>query len=82
MFEPRFEEVILVKKYFSQNFCFSRTRNSLEKLSYEFSHQNLIFPTRLKKYLGPTVWISMVFATLKSKRALKDKWAELRTAEK
>ena len=56
-FETRFEEVILVKKYFNQNFCSSRTRNSLEKWSYEFSHQNLIFPTRLKKNLGPTVWI-------------------------
>ena len=55
--ETRFEEVILVKKYFNQNICSSRTRNSLEKWSYEFSHQNLIFPTRLKKNLGPTVWI-------------------------
>ena len=71
MFETRFEEVILIKKYFDQFFCSSRTRNSLKKWSYEFSHQNPIFPTRLKKYLGPTAWILMVFATLKSKRALK-----------
>ena len=60
-FDPRFEEVILVGKIFNLNFRVKRVRNTLEKWSYYFSHQNLIFPTRLKKNLGSMVWILIHF---------------------